>query len=1002
MRALKSVVWFFFAIFFLDPNSTQSCVCGRPSRVRARKMSGATAASAALQSDGGLQRSAAACAAEEVTASSGGLAADSIASGRPLAALPSASPAPVAPFLGAPRMGTLLTAPESHDLGPAASPALACPQGASRPALPVGPLVAPPSASPLSVPVAAANALGASPIALLGTAAGATTPMQSAATAGSTCASSAESGASERVGLPPQAVCAATAGSAAAACAATAGAAATQAAPEGAAAAPLPPKGVPGSASSAEEPAEPRRASLSARGAHEQGGAMEHARLGHAPRGLDAAEDALAPDAPACDEGGGSYAGGDCDNTYYAQSAASPHSIGGGHWGWACAATSQRARGRVRVRARDLRKPVAQPFEPGWGDGRPSGKRLVHGQTAPFGSAKLVHDARPPTYATPQPTRFARGVAAGALPPRRLSPGMPPIAVRQHAGEWITTPREPEYAMACLPEREYLVLTPIQAVECHSRSNSRATSLASSCVGSHVGSPRGAAPCALAGAAAHGAQPGAPGSSCSSDALLPAAEAVPVLRAVATCADEGAEGRMAAQMARRRHGASLGASFAAGTAVGLPGRAACATGECVGSQQQVARDAEARRAADVLCRGGCLSPSSAPTAQARAIPGAVICSDTLSAPACRSLGSEVAPSGADGEQCSTERSAVLGSASAVLGSAMGASASEIPQAPLPPPASASCQGAQEAGWPALMGSPWKRSPPDTLVSPAESSPIYSAARALVQAAVAADGSSPSALMSTISTTIGDAVGTPLRSPAIPVVPALPLDRLKDVIDPMAPLQPRQAEDTPSSLTIKIAIARPLVDEQRLRADVLSDPRTDIGARAWIRGRETRIALVHALQGCAGRSAAARAAWQAGREHRRMCLDAPSRWASTVLAGCSYKELAAQPCLEAGTRCTARLAGRLHGLHAALLSLWTAWPVECAQRVAEAAERAEACLGTAPRDVCAHVRVCATAGSETVAAGVREGAAAQSAMAAWMRSQCAQLHRSVGLGGVAMQ
>ena len=212
----------------------------------------------------------------------------------------------------------------------------------------------------------------------------------------------------------------------------------------------------------------------------------------------------------------------------------------------------------------DRRKPLAQPFEPGWGDSRPSGKRLDRGQTVRFGLAD-DRDSRRPTWDTPPPIRHVRF---------RPEPEARPttICVRAGDGAWSEAPREPEFSMAKLPERDYLTLTASQAVECRSRASSRASSVASSmasscmsscltsCAGSVAasapGSPR-AVQANVAAAIPSGANGGGSGEATGEVTGEATGEAggvelAPVVWAVTSVAADGASGRKAAELRAER------------------------------------------------------------------------------------------------------------------------------------------------------------------------------------------------------------------------------------------------------------------------------------------------------------------------------------------------------------------------------------------------------------------------------------------------------------------
>jgi hypothetical protein len=112
-------------------------------------------------------------------------------------------------------------------------------------------------------------------------------------------------------------------------------------------------------------------------------------------------------------------------------------------------------------------KPLAEPFEPGWGDCRAASRR----RGVLFGTAD-TSDKRPPLYA---PHRTSRSSLASAGPHR-----LEGIKVRRDGGQWIRTARVPDYAETRIEKREYLSLTPTQAALIRSRSLE----------GSQVGSPR--------------------------------------------------------------------------------------------------------------------------------------------------------------------------------------------------------------------------------------------------------------------------------------------------------------------------------------------------------------------------------------------------------------------------------------------------------------------------------------------------------------------------------
>ena len=112
-------------------------------------------------------------------------------------------------------------------------------------------------------------------------------------------------------------------------------------------------------------------------------------------------------------------------------------------------------------------KPLAEPFEPGWGDCRASSRR----RGVLFGTAD-TSDKRPPLYAPHRPSRSSLASAG----PHRLEG----IKVRRDGGQWVRTARVPDYAETRIEKREYLSLTPTQAAIIRSRSLE----------GSQVGSPR--------------------------------------------------------------------------------------------------------------------------------------------------------------------------------------------------------------------------------------------------------------------------------------------------------------------------------------------------------------------------------------------------------------------------------------------------------------------------------------------------------------------------------
>ena len=222
---------------------------------------------------------------------------------------------------------------------------------------------------------------------------------------------------------------------------------------------------------------------------------------------------------------------------------------------------------------------MQQPFEPGWGDGRPSGKRLDRGQTVRFGFADDV-DPRPPRWSSSPPIKHVR-LRADAEPrpstirARRLLSSSATASECDEgrlAGEWTETQRAPEFMETRLPDREHLILSPMQAIECRSRASSRASSCCSSCLSSltnstvssthasAVGSPRrvGTALPTTTAAAAPQTTTAGPQVSGTPSALMmmndtAEAELAPIVWATVSIASEGASGRKAAELKAERH-----------------------------------------------------------------------------------------------------------------------------------------------------------------------------------------------------------------------------------------------------------------------------------------------------------------------------------------------------------------------------------------------------------------------------------------------------------------